>query len=58
LWLGLRLDYALLPAVLLYGELAAGLPLARTLFTVQGVDRTHEPSALLGRVRTGAELRF
>lgn len=58
LWLGLRLDYAVLPALWLSGELAAGLPLARTIFTVQGVDGTHEPSGLIGRVRAGAELRF
>jgi hypothetical protein len=58
LWLGLRLDYAVLPALWLSGELAAGLPLARTIFTVQGVDGAHEPSGLIGRVRAGAELRF
>jgi hypothetical protein len=58
LWLGLRLDYGLLPALLLYAELDAGLPLARTVFTVQGVGPAHEASALIGRVRTGAELRF
>lgn len=55
---GLRLDVALLQPLTLCAEIAAGLPIARTLFTVEGVGHVHEPAPLLGRVRTGAELRF
>jgi len=56
--LGLRFDAPVLPALTLCAEIAAGLPLARTLFTVGGVGVAHESAAVIGRVRTGAELRF
>lgn len=56
--LGLRVDAPVLPALTLCAEIAAGLPLARTLFTVAGVSVAHEPATVIGRVRIGAELRF
>ncbi|HMI90414.1 MAG TPA: hypothetical protein VK509_03580, partial [Polyangiales bacterium] len=55
---GLRFDAPVLPALTLCAEIAAGLPLARTLFTVGGVGVAHESAVVIGRVRTGAELRF
>jgi hypothetical protein len=56
--LGLRVDVPVLPALTLCAEIGAGLPLARTLFTVAGVSAVHEPATVIGRVRAGAELRF
>jgi hypothetical protein len=56
--LGLRFDAPVLPALTLCAEIAAGLPLARTLFRVEGVGDVHESAVVIGRVRTGAELRF